>query len=97
MTKVDIWLQIPEPIRELYMEIISNIKQCEEVVKCSWRYHITYLKVVETIVDSNADYNDEMAIKMVSERPDKDSSLQPQIKAFNTMINAERKELLKSL
>ena len=79
------------------MEIISNIKQCEEVVKCSWRYHITYLKVVETIVDSNADYNDEMAIKMVWERPDKENSLQPQIKAFNTMINAERKELLKSL
>ena len=65
MTKVDIWLQMPESIRELYIEIISNVKQCEEVVKCSWRYHITYLKVVETIVDSNSDYNDEMAIKLV--------------------------------
>ena len=67
------------------------------MVKCSWRYHVTYLKVVETMIDSNADYNDEMAMKMVRERPDRDNSLQPQIKAFNTMINTDRKELVKSL
>lgn len=67
------------------------------MVKCSWRYHITYLKVVETIIDSNADYNDEISIKLIRERLDKDNSIQAQVKAFNSMINAERKELIKSL
>ena len=79
------------------MDIIKHIKQGEEVVKFSWRYHVTYLKVVETIIDSNSDYNDEVSLKLVREKVDKDNTVQTQIKAFNSMINAERKELIKSL
>jgi hypothetical protein len=75
MTKVNIWVQLPDAIRELYTDIISNIKQCEEIVKCSWRYHITYLKVVQTIVDSNSDFNDEAVINMIRDRPDKENVL----------------------
>lgn len=97
MAKVDIWLQLPEPIKDLYMDILKHIKQGEEVVKCSWRYHLTYLKVVETIIDSNADYNDETSMNVIRDRSDKDSSVQGQVKAFNSIINAERKELVKSL
>ena len=68
MTKVDIWIQLPKSIQDIYLDIIKHIKQAEEVVKFSWRYHLTYLKVVETIIDSNSDYNDEVSLKLVKEK-----------------------------
>ena len=98
ITKVDVWLQLPESIRDLYIEVLSNVKQAEDVVKCSWRYHITYLKVAETILDSNSDYNDDFVSKMATERPDKEiAQQQNRIKAFNTILNVERKDIIKGL
>ena len=79
------------------MDIIKHIKIGEEVVKFSWRYHLTYLKVVETIIDSNSDYNDETSLKLVREKSIQDNTIQTQIRGFNSMINTERKELIKSL
>ena len=54
MTKIDVWLQMNDEVRSLYLEILRFIiKNCNEVVQFSWRYHITYIKVLEVILDSN--------------------------------------------
>lgn len=79
------------------MDAIKSVRESEEVLKRSWRYHITYLKVAETVIDSSADYNDHVAADVWREKLVKDSSLQGRIEAFSTLWNAQRKDMIKSL
>lgn len=47
--------------RTLYLEILRFvIKNVNEVVQFSWRYQITYIKVLEVILDSNYAYTEEL-------------------------------------
>jgi hypothetical protein len=49
-----------EKVKDLYMDILkTNIKNAEKIVELSWRYHATYIKVIETIIDSQNDHNKE--------------------------------------
>jgi hypothetical protein len=42
-----------DKVKDLYQEILkTNVKNAEKIVELSWRYHATYVKVIETIIDS---------------------------------------------
>jgi hypothetical protein len=58
MSRIDIWSQMSEQIKDLYQEILKfRLKSTEKIVEFSWRYHATYVKVIETILDSSSEYN----------------------------------------
>lgn len=58
MSRVEIWAEMSDEIRELYQEILKvKIKATEKIVEHSWRYHATYAKVLETILDSQSEHN----------------------------------------
>jgi hypothetical protein len=51
--KLNVWAKMSDDIKELYINIVKNeVRQCEKVVELSWRYHATYIKVLESISDS---------------------------------------------
>ena len=59
ITKIDIWLKLPEAITMAYQDIINNdLKKTLDIQKNSWRYLITCIKAMETIIDSNFEYNE---------------------------------------
>ena len=56
--KVNVWAKMTDDIRELYIHIVKvNIRECEKVLELSWRYHATYIKVLDTIIDSQFEHN----------------------------------------
>lgn len=63
ITKITIWQSIHkkglgDQIRELYLDVVKNhIIPAEEVVKNCWRYHLTFLRVLESLLDSSEAYN----------------------------------------
>ena len=58
--KCENWLILPSEAREMYQDILQNyLKKTESYLVQSWRYHLTYLKVLETIADSHYDHNEE--------------------------------------
>ena len=53
-----------DDIRDLYASIVRvKLRECEKVLELSWRYHVTYIKVLETIIDSQYDHNNEVMDK----------------------------------
>ena len=53
VSKVEIWATLSDEVREMYQEILKHkIRATEKILEYSWRYHATYVKVLETIIDS---------------------------------------------
>lgn len=51
---------LSDEIRDIYLEIIkTDIPKAEKVIQNCWRYHLTYLKVLETIYESNDTANNQ--------------------------------------
>lgn len=60
ITKIDIWVQMSEEVKAIYLEILRFIiKNCGEIVSNSWRYYITYLKVLYEIIDCNYNHSED--------------------------------------
>ena len=59
VTKPEIWQSVykrglGDELRELYVDLVkTHILPAESVVSSSWRYHLTYLKVIETLINSS--------------------------------------------
>lgn len=64
ITKIDLWQStyrkgLGEGIRELYIDLVKNhLIPAETVVSSCWRYHLTFLKVVESLIDNSSKYNE---------------------------------------
>ena len=59
ISRIDTWLKLTDEVKEIYQTIIkTNLFDCQEILKNSWRYYLTYLKVLETLIDSNYKHND---------------------------------------
>ena len=85
-----------EEIKVLYLEILRFvIKNCGEIVAHSWRYHVTYLKVLEVIIDSNYNYSEDFVSAKASEAITP-GEIQKQ-KTYLATIQSERKEVFKTL
>ena len=85
-----------DEVKSLYLEILRFvIKSCGEIVAYSWRYHVTYLKVLEVIIDSNYNYSEDYVSTKASEgiAP---GEIQKQ-KTYLATIQIERKEVFKTL
>jgi hypothetical protein len=53
IARVEVWALMTDEVKDCYQEILkTKIRSCEKIVEFSWRYHATYVKVVETILDS---------------------------------------------
>ena len=97
------WIKLPEVVRELYSRILrQDLKKTEEHLVHSWRYHITFLKVLETVIDSQVEYNEQFSAYINSMKnelnPEKQKLYQEfsfYNKQFSSMIQNERKEAIK--
>jgi hypothetical protein len=49
-----VWGSILERTRDAFQDIIRKVKNSEKVVDCSWRYHATFVKAMETLLDCEA-------------------------------------------
>ena len=59
LSKIETWLKMSDEIKEVYTGILKkNVFECKEVVQNSWRYYMTYLKVMESLIDSSYKHND---------------------------------------
>ena len=58
MTSLDIWVKLNDEIRLLYVEIIQQLMKCNDIVQHSYRYQLTFIKTMETLIDCQADHND---------------------------------------
>jgi hypothetical protein len=64
ITKIDLWQStyrkgLGEGIRELYIDLVKNhLIPAEAVVSSCWRYHLTFLKVVESLLENSSKYNE---------------------------------------
>lgn len=94
--KVDIWAKMSDEIKELYQSIVSeNIRACEKIVEYSWRYYVTYIKVLETIIDSQYVSNCQMLEK--KKQDSLPSSTTASDKALCAFLLIEKKEAVKNI
>lgn len=78
--KIEVWQKMSDDIRDLYASIVRvKLRDCEKVLELSWRYHVTYIKVLETIIDSQYDHNNEVMEKK-----------QLDIETMNRLYNADK-------
>ena len=74
-------------IRELYVDLVKHhLIPAESVVSSCWRYHLTFLKVVESLIDSSAKHNENFikdggADSLGNKGPS--SNISPKIKPFS--------------
>lgn len=58
----DLWSRLSDDTRILYLDILQTVMtSIRPTVQNSWRYYLTFLKVVMTIIDSNYHVNEEYA------------------------------------
>lgn len=64
ITNIDLWQStykkgLGDGIRELYVDLVKHhLIPAETVVSSCWRYHLTFLKVVESLIDSSSKHNE---------------------------------------
>lgn len=52
--KVDLWQRLKDETKTLYLEVLDLLmNKAGEVVANSWRYYMTYVRALGTIIDSN--------------------------------------------
>lgn len=50
---------VSDELRELYLEIVKkDLKSAELIVQNCWRYHMTFIKVLETIIHTEHLYEE---------------------------------------
>jgi glutamate synthase domain-containing protein 1 len=60
MSRVDVWMVMREDVKDLWMKIVrEDVRESEQYLVHSWRYHVTYLKVLGSIIDSQEEYNED--------------------------------------
>lgn len=81
ISKIDVWIKLPENIVNLYYKIINpTLTKAMETQKNSWRYLITCVKAVESIIDSNYQYNKIKENELLAEKSERE------IKAISASI-----------
>ena len=69
--KIKTWVKLPEHIRDLYSTLLKqDLKATEQHLVQSWRYHLTYLKCLESVICSQMEANSEYISYMASLKTD---------------------------
>jgi hypothetical protein len=85
-----------DEIKDLYQQIVRvSIRESEKIVENCWRYYATYIKVLESIVDSQYQHN----CRFMEERKNDGipHSLNNADKSLNTFLSQEKKEAIKNI
>ena len=80
----------------MYASILSQLKEARKAVEQSWRYYVTYVKVLGTLIDSCYVANEEFVAQASDGALSARRNLQ-QMKGWQTMMNNERREAINQL
>lgn len=96
--RVELWTRLTDETRNLYLEILQTLlTSTRPTIQNSWRYYLTYLKALTTIIDSNFYVNDEYTTKVETTKNEKGISVRKSnqgLKPITAMMNTHRRDAI---